>query len=58
MDNPNIQQIPLHQLELSNHNARRTPPGGTADLELNISRRTASSKTWLYSPHPTATSIR
>ena len=37
MDNPNIQQIPLHQLELSNHNARRTPPGGTADLELRAS---------------------
>ena len=37
MDNPNIQQIPLHQLELSNHNARRTPPGGTADLELKAS---------------------
>ena len=37
MDNPNIQQIPLHQLELSDHNARRTPPGGTADLELKAS---------------------
>ena len=37
MDNPTIQPIPLHQLELSDVNARRTPPGGTADTELKAS---------------------
>ena len=37
MDNAIFQQIPLHQLQLSDRNARRTPPGGTADFELKAS---------------------